>query len=146
MFLLQTIFYVISLYPAGFLISWIKLYTNDYTSKKETLDFFNYTLIKELNFCPKLWFPNFNIAATQCCRLLKFQTMNTVRSNNVSLKYQRFILSGCKDIRIKKIELVAKTQFLSGSGATPRAYCRFDYYTIHRERTADLIIILKVRQ
>ena len=39
-------------------------------------------------------------------------TMNAVRSNNMSLKYQRFTSSGCKDIRITKIKFVAKTQFL----------------------------------
>ena len=39
-----------------------------------------------------------------------FQTMNSVRSNNLSLKYQ--ILSGFKDKEIRKLELVAKTQFL----------------------------------
>jgi len=36
--------------------------------------------------------------------------MNAVRSNNVSLKYQRFTSSGCKDKRITKIEFVTKTQ------------------------------------
>ena len=39
--------------------------------------------------------------------------MNAVRSNNVSLKYQRPTPSGCKDIWIRKFECVAKTQFLS---------------------------------
>ena len=39
-----------------------------------------------------------------------FQTMNSVRSNNLSLKYQ--IPSGFKDKEIRKLELVAKTQFL----------------------------------
>ena len=40
----------------------------------------------------KLWFP--------------------VRSNSLSLKYQRFRLSGCKHIRVSKFEFVTKTQFL----------------------------------
>ena len=44
--------------------------------------------------------------------------MNAVRSNNLYLKYQRFTSSGCKDIGFTKIELVAKTQFLS------RWYCQ----------------------
>ena len=43
---------------------------------------------------------------------LEFQTMNHFRSNNNSLKYQRFTPSGCKDIAIVKSESVAKTQFL----------------------------------
>ena len=42
--------------------------------------------------------------------------MNYVRSNSLSLKYQRFPPLGCQDIRIGKFEFVAKTQFL---------YCHF---------------------
>ena len=38
--------------------------------------------------------------------------MNPGRSNNLSLKYQRFTPSGSKDIGIIKFETVAKTQFL----------------------------------
>ena len=37
--------------------------------------------------------------------------MNSVRSNNVSLKYQRFATLGSKDIGILNSEFVAKTQF-----------------------------------
>jgi len=35
-----------------------------------------------------------------------------VRSNNISLKYQRFAKLGSKDIGMRKSEFVAKTQFL----------------------------------
>ena len=35
--------------------------------------------------------------------------MNSVRSNNVSLKYQKPTPSGCKGIEIRKFEFVAKT-------------------------------------
>ena len=38
--------------------------------------------------------------------------MNSIRSNNISLKYQRFTTLGSKDIEIRKSEFVAKTQFL----------------------------------
>jgi len=38
--------------------------------------------------------------------------MNSVRSNNISLKHQRFTTLGSKDIGIIKSEFVAKTQFL----------------------------------
>jgi len=38
--------------------------------------------------------------------------MDFVRSNNLSLKYQRFITSICKDIRNRRLEFVAETQFL----------------------------------
>ena len=37
--------------------------------------------------------------------------MNSVCSNNLSCKYKRFTLSGCKD-GIGKFEFVAKTQFV----------------------------------
>ena len=43
---------------------------------------------------------------------LTLYTMNTVRSNNLSLKNQRSTPSGFKDIGIRKFEFVAKTQFL----------------------------------
>ena len=39
--------------------------------------------------------------------------MNSVRSNNISLKYQRFTTLGSKDIGIINSKFVAKTQFLS---------------------------------
>ena len=45
---------------------------------------------KGIEFCLKLWVSNFNIVATQCRRPLIFQTLKDIRSNNVSLKYQRF--------------------------------------------------------
>jgi len=32
------------------------------------------------------------------------------------MKYNRFTPSGCKDIRIRKFEFVAKTQFISSEG------------------------------
>ena len=45
-------------------------------------------------------------------RPLIFQTINSIRSNSLSLKYQRFTPSGCKDKGVRKYEFVAKTQFL----------------------------------
>ena len=68
--------------------------------------------IKELSFCHKLKNAYPYILATQCRRPQIFQTNNSVRSNNLSLKYQRFIPTGCRDIEIRKFEVVAKTQFL----------------------------------
>ena len=38
--------------------------------------------------------------------------MNSGRSNNLSLKYQMFTLSGCRDIGFRNFEFVIKTQFL----------------------------------
>ena len=43
-------------------------------------------------------------------RPLIFQTMNSVRPNNLSLKY-RFTSSDCKDKGIRQFEFVTKTQF-----------------------------------
>ena len=40
------------------------------------------------------------------------ETMNSVGLNNLSLKYQRFMTLGCKDLGIRKSEFVAKSQFL----------------------------------
>ena len=64
---------------------------------------------KEIESLHKLGFSN-SVLATQCHK----QTMNSVRSNNLSLKYQKSIPSGCKDMWIKKLEFVAKayTYFL----------------------------------
>ena len=67
---------------------------------------------KELSLCHKLWFFKHFIFGFQCRRPQIFLTMNSVRSNNVSLKYQRFATLGSKDIGIINSEFVAKTQFL----------------------------------
>ena len=63
-------------------------------------------------FCHKLRFYNSYNLATRFSRPLIFQTINSGRSNSLSLKYQRFTPSGCKDIGIRKCKFVAKTQFL----------------------------------
>ena len=52
-----------------------------------------------------------SIFATQCSKPLIFQTMNSVRSNNLSLKYSKCKPSGCKDIRIRKFEFCGKDTF-----------------------------------
>ena len=46
--------------------------------------------------CHQILFYNLNIFATQCCRPLTFQTLNSVGSNIQSLKYQRFIPSSIR--------------------------------------------------
>ena len=61
---------------------------------------------KELSSCKKLLFLNFYICATRCCRPLIIQTMNSVESNSLSLKYQRSTSSSCKDIGIRKVKFV----------------------------------------
>ena len=67
-----------------------------------------------MSFCHKLCLANTDIFATRCCRPLIFQTMFFVRSNNLSLKYQRFTPLGYKDIGLRTFKFVAKTQFLWG--------------------------------
>jgi len=51
--------------------------------------------------------------------------MNSVRSNNTSLKYQGFTPSGCKDIRFRNF--VAKTQFLYNQKSGNFALARFEF-------------------
>ena len=46
-------------------------------------------------------------------KILDISTINSVRSNNLSFKYQRFTPSDCKDLGIRIFEFVAKTQFLT---------------------------------
>ena len=41
--------------------------------------------------------------------------MNAVRSNNVSLKYQRSKSSGCKDMGTTKIEFATRSQSVSSN-------------------------------
>ena len=65
----------------------------------------------ELSFCHKLWFSNFDIFANKSSRSLIFQTMNSVSSNNISLKYHRCTPSGCIDIGKRKFKCLAKTMF-----------------------------------
>ena len=51
----------------------------------------------------------------------------------ISLKYQRFTTSGCKDIRIRQLEFVAKTQYLLGVIFSMRAnknICLFYNYIL----------------
>ena len=65
-----------------------------------------------MSICNKLWLSNFYKMATHSPRPFIFQTINSVRSNSLSLKYQRFTPSGCEAIGVRKFEFVAKTQFL----------------------------------
>ena len=51
--------------------------------------------------------------------------MNSGGSNNLSLKYQRFTLSGCRDKAIRKFKFVAKTQSIYKLGLTVLIFCLF---------------------
>ena len=78
--------------------------------------FSNYSLVpfsrqtkpKNLNFCHKLRFLNPYIMANQWRRLKQFQTIKYVCFNNLSLDYQRFTPTGCKDIVVKNLSLWQK--------------------------------------
>ena len=71
-----------------------------------------YGLAKELSFYHKLKFSNLFIFVTWWREPYIFQT-EIIRSDRIhSLKYLRSMSMGCKDIRIRKSEIVAKTQFL----------------------------------
>ena len=76
------------------LISWIS------SQFKKCIRRSEYFEVKELSLCHKLWFSNYYIFGTKCCSSQIFQTMNSVRSNNLSLKYQRFTTSSTKDIEV----------------------------------------------
>jgi len=62
--------------------------------------------IRELSFWHKLRF--FNPHISICCRPLIFQTIDSARSNNLCLKYQRCTSSGSKDKEITKISVTGK--------------------------------------
>ena len=64
-------------------------------------------LKKELSLCHKLWFSKTYIFATQWRRSKIFQTMNSIRLNNLSLQYH-FVAKICF---IRTFELVEKTDF-----------------------------------
>ena len=65
---------------------------------------------QKIEFLPKtLIFESINL----CNPILICQHLNPVGSTNISLKYQRFTLSGCTDLGIGKFEFVSNTQFLS---------------------------------
>ena len=67
---------------------------------------------KELSFCTNSDFRTPISFATLCHRPLIFQTMNYVRSNSQSLKYQRFTPSYYTDRGVRKFEFPAKSHFL----------------------------------
>ena len=83
----------------------------------------NQTVMKGIESLPQYQrFSNPSIFATQPLRpyiCQTTQTTNSVGSNNLSLKYQRFTPSGCKDIEITKFKFVVKTQFLLSSIIRP---------------------------
>ena len=71
-----------------------------------------HSTLKELSLCHKLWFSNPYIYATQCWRPYLFQTMISVISNSLSLNYQGFTQSSCKNNMIRNFNLWQRLIFL----------------------------------
>ena len=85
--------------------------TKDFIKKKTMQFLFNE--IEKLRLGHKLWFFIWDVFAIRCPGPCIFQTINSIGSNNQSLKNQKLTPLGCKDIGIRKFEFVAKTPFLS---------------------------------
>jgi len=66
---------------------------------------------KELSFCHKLKYSYPFIFAYHGHDLRYFKLL-ILLDQIIDLKYQRFTLSGCRDIKIRKFEYEAKTQIL----------------------------------
>ena len=69
-------------------------------------------LFKGIESLPQTLISNHYIFGTKCWRPKIFQTMNSVRSNILSLNYQRFTTSGFSEMGFWIFEFVTKTQFL----------------------------------
>ena len=81
---------------------------------------------KVLSFWHNLWFSHFYNFATHCSSPLIFQTMSSVRSNNPSLKYQRFPISaGCIDIGVINVEFFLQKLSSFVKKYFKRAVCSF---------------------
>ena len=65
-----------------------------------------------MSHCHKLWFSNPYIFGTQCHKSLIFQTYIIWSNKSHNLKCQRSTTLKSKKIGIRKLEFVAKTQFL----------------------------------
>ena len=85
---------------------------------------------KELSLCHKLWFSNPNIFGTHCRKPLIFQTYIFRSNKSHSLKFQIFTKLESKDIGIRKLEFVAKSQFL--------------YIIVSYNQNISLIIFVKI--
>ena len=85
-------------------LSFTKWYGKDFVQSSQSP--------KGIESLPQTMIFNLISSTTQCCRPLIFQTINSDGSNNQSLKYQRFTPSCFRDIGIRKLGFVAKTQFL----------------------------------
>jgi len=68
--------------------------------------FLNQTFKNRVQSLPQTMMSNPYIFATQCHSPYIFQTMNSVISNNLDFKYQRFTPSGCKDMGNRLFDFV----------------------------------------
>ena len=76
-----------------------------------------------------------------------FQTMNSISSNKLSLKYQIFTPSHCKDIGIRQFVFVAKTQIFTQLPMKPskllKVIYRFKYSSLSNTKNFFGILSLK---
>ena len=79
---------------------WAKFRISKFEEETHICKNLKYLGFKELSLCHKLWFSNPYFFSTQCLRPYIFQAKYTDKSNNLSLKYQRFTPSGFKDLGI----------------------------------------------
>ena len=88
--------------------------TKAFSQKLTSFRKHSYTLLqhKGNEFCHNLYFLT-TILTIRFRRPLIFQTMNSVRSKSLNLKYQRCITLDCKDRGTRKFEFVAKFHFCS---------------------------------
>ena len=95
---------------------WLLLLNHEsVTNEKEYLKFF-YSFFSSIGrecLIHKLRFSNLYIFVTQYCRPKIFQTMISVRSNYLSLKYLRFSPLGCKHLGVRKSEFNNSVPFYS---------------------------------
>ena len=114
--------------------------------------FYGFKVMLERNWV-FFWFSIPFILATQCRRPLIFQTLHYARPKNLSLRYQRFTPSDCKDIGIRRFELVGKLSFfkISWLGETPNInYCIVFYQIFkikskYEQNMKDVSILLKIK-
>ena len=97
---------------------------------------------EELSLFHKPLFSSHFIFEPQCCRPLPFQTKNSVKSNNLSLIYQRFTISGCIRNRDFKIWFHSKKSVHFFSLLLMPFFDRGIYYRINQKYYSESFIFM----
>ena len=92
-----------------------------YVNLKSTkiIYFYNFFRKKELRLCQKLSISNPYIFTIQWRRPQTCKNTNSFRSTDLSLQFLRSTLLGCKDMGMRKLKLVERTQFFNETVKTP---------------------------